>query len=143
MTNHWVDMVNADVVMIMCVTPAEHHPIAMNWIRTTQERGAIVLQVDPRFNRTSHIADVWAKMRSGTDIAFVGGMINYALAHDRVQWEYVRAFTTASFVVKEDFQFKDGLFSGYDAAARRYDKSSWAFEMDSHRRPQKDPTLRH
>ena len=82
MTNHWVDMINADVVMIMGGNPAENHPIAMNWIQKTKERGAIILQVDPRFNRTSHIADVWAKMRSGTDIAFVGGMINYALTHD-------------------------------------------------------------
>jgi formate dehydrogenase-N alpha subunit len=143
MTNHWVDMVNADVVMIMGGNPAENHPIAMNWIRKTKERGAIVLQVDPRFNRTSHIADVWAKMRSGTDIAFVGGMINYALAHDRVQWEYVRAYTTASFLVKESFDFKDGLFSGYDAVARRYDKSSWAFDVDGQGRPRQDPTLRH
>ncbi len=143
MTNHWVDMVNADVVMIMGGNPAEDHPIAMNWIRRTKERGAIILQVDPRFNRSSHIADVWAKMRSGTDIAFVGGMINYAITHKRVQWEYVRAYTTAPFIVKADFRFDDGLFSGYDAAARRYDKSSWAFDVDGQGRPQRDPTLRH
>src|SRR5262245_29225495 len=143
MTNHWVDMINADVVMIMGGNPAENHPIAMNWIQKTKERGAIILQVDPRFNRTSHIADVWAKMRSGTDIAFVGGMINYALTHDRVQWDYVRSYTTASFIVKEGFRFDDGLFSGYDAAARRYDKSSWGFEVDGQGRPRRDPTLRH
>ena len=143
MTNHWVDMVNADVIMIMGGNPAENHPIAMNWIRKTKERGAIVLQVDPRFNRTSHIADVWAKMRSGTDIAFVGGMINYALAHDRVQWDYVRAYTTAALLVQEGFTFTDGLFSGYDAAARKYDKSTWAFEMDAQGRPRQDPTLKH
>jgi formate dehydrogenase-N alpha subunit len=143
MTNHWVDMVNADVVMIMGGNPAENHPIAMNWIRKTKERGAIVLQVDPRFNRTSHIADVYAKMRSGTDIAFVGGMINYALARDRVHWDYVRAYTTAAFIVREDFRFDDGLFSGYDTAARAYDKSSWGFTVDSEGRPRKDPTLRH
>src|SRR5262249_33570405 len=91
----------------------------------------------------SHIADVWAKMRSGTDIAFVGGMINYALTHERVQWDYVRAYTTASYIVREDFQFKDGLFSGYDAVARRYDKSTWGFETDAQGRPQQDPTLKH
>ena len=118
MTNHWVDMVNADVVMIMGGNPAENHPIAMNWIRKTKERGAIVLQVDPRFNRTSHIADVWAKMRSGTDIAFVGGMINYALGHDRVQREYVRAYTTASFLVKDGFRFDP------QALDRRFDRAT-------------------
>jgi formate dehydrogenase-N alpha subunit len=143
MTNHWGDMINADVVMIMGGNPAENHPIAMNWIRKTKERGAIVLQVDPRFNRTSHLADVWARMRSGTDIAFVGGMIHHALANDRVHWDYVRAYTTASFVVKEGFAFSDGLFSGYDAPSRAYDKSTWGFEVDAEGRPRQDPTLRH
>src|SRR5258705_5456052 len=114
MTNHWVDMVNADVVMIMGGNPAENHPIARHGTRRTKDRGAIILQVDPRFNRSSHMADVWAKMRSGTDIAFVGGMINYAITHKRVQWEYVRAYSTAPFIVKADFRFDDGLFSGDD-----------------------------
>ena len=113
MTNHWVDMVNADVVLIMGGNPAEDHPIAMNWLTRTKERGAYILHVDPRFNRTSSIADVFAKLRSGTDIAFVGGMINYAIEHNRIQQEYVREYTNASWIVGDGYGFADGLFAGY------------------------------
>ena len=101
MTNHWIDMTNADVVLIMGGNPAEDHPIAMNWLTRTKERGAYILHVDPRFNRTSSIADVYAKLRSGTDIAFVGGMIRYAIEHNRLQQEYVREYTNASWIVGE------------------------------------------
>jgi formate dehydrogenase major subunit len=80
MTNHWSDMVHADVALIMGGNPAENHPISMNWLRRTKESGAILMHVDPRYNRSSQICDVYAKMRSGTDIAFVGGMIQYAHA---------------------------------------------------------------
>ncbi len=118
MTNHWIDMVNADVVLIMGGNPAEDHPIAMNWLTRTKERGAYILHVDPRFNRTSSIADVFAKLRSGTDIAFVGGMINYAIEHNRIQQEYVREYTNASWIVGDGYGFADGLFAGYDPTAR-------------------------
>jgi len=143
MTNHWVDMANADVVMIMGGNPAENHPIAMNWLRRTKENGAVLLHVDPRFNRSSQICDVWAKLRSGTDIAFMGGMIRYALENNRINWEYVREYTNASWIVSRDFNFKDGLFSGYDSATRSYDRSSWAFEMDADGFARKDPKLEH
>jgi formate dehydrogenase major subunit len=143
MTNHWIDMTNADVVLIMGSNAAENHPIAMNWIRKTKERGAIILSVDPRFTRTSHLSDVYAKIRSGTDIAFVGGMIRYALEHDRVQRDYVREYTNASFLVRKGFGFESGLFSGYDPATRGYDTSTWAFELDAQGRPAQDLTLRH
>ena len=114
MTNHWIDMINADVVLIMGGNPAEDHPIAMNWLRRVKERGAYILHVDPRFNRTSSIADVFAKLRSGTDIAFVGGMINYAIEQNRIQQEYVREYTNASWIVGDGYNFDDGLFAGYD-----------------------------
>ncbi|MBW2282938.1 MAG: molybdopterin-dependent oxidoreductase, partial [Deltaproteobacteria bacterium] len=143
MTNHWVDMANADVVMIMGGNPAENHPIAMNWLRRTKENGAILLHVDPRYNRSSQICDVWAKLRSGTDIAFMGGMIRYALENNRINWEYVHEYTNASWIVSRDFDFKDGLFSGYDPATRSYDRSSWAFEMDADGFARKDPKLEH
>jgi formate dehydrogenase major subunit len=143
MTNHWVDMVNADVVLIMGGNPAEDHPIAMNWLTRTKERGAYILHVDPRFNRTSSIADVFAKLRSGTDIAFVGGMIKYALDNNRIQQEYVREYTNASFIVGEGYGFTDGLFSGFDGAAKRYDRSKWAYALDGKGEPQRDPTLKH
>ena len=100
MTNHWSDMVNTDVALIMGGNPAENHPISMNWLRRTKERGAHLIHVDPRFNRSSQICDEYAKMRSGTDIAFVGGMIHYAITHDRIHWDYVRDYTNASWIVR-------------------------------------------
>ncbi len=142
MTNHWIDMANADVVMLMGSNAAENHPIAMHWIRRAKERGATVLSVDPRFTRTSHIADVYAKLRSGTDIAFVGGMIHYALAHDRIQADYVRAYTNASFLVRDGFTFDAGLFSGYDPAKRSYDTTTWALDVGPDGQPRRDDTLR-
>jgi formate dehydrogenase major subunit len=143
MTNHWVDMLNADVVLIMGGNPAEDHPIAMNWLTRAKERGAYILHVDPRFNRTSSIADVFAKLRSGTDIAFVGGMIHYAIEHNRIQQEYVREYTNASWIVGDDYSFADGLFAGYDAEQRRYDRARWAYALDAQGQPQRDPTLAH
>src|SRR6185436_8859840 len=113
MTNHWVDMINADVVLIMGGNPAEDHPIAMNWLARAKERGTYILHVDPRFNRTSSIAGVFAKLRSGTDFAIVGGMINYAIEQNRIQEEYVREYTNASFSVGDAYDFKDRLFAGY------------------------------
>jgi formate dehydrogenase major subunit len=143
MTNHWIDMVNADVVLIMGGNPAEDHPIAMNWLTRTKERGAYILHVDPRFNRTSSIADVFAKLRSGTDIAFVGGMINYAIEHNRIQHEYVREYTNASWIVGDGYGFSDGLFDGYDAKTRSYDRTRWAYALDEQGQPRRDPTLKH
>jgi formate dehydrogenase major subunit len=143
MTNHWVDMMNSDVVLIMGGNPAEDHSISMNWLTRTKERGAYILHVDPRFNRTSSIADGYAKMRSGADIAFVGGMINYALEHNRIQSEYVREYTNASWIVGEGYGFAGGLFAGYDPSTRSYDRSRWAFAQDGRGQPQRDPTLEH
>jgi formate dehydrogenase-N alpha subunit len=142
MTNHWVDMVNADVVLIMGGNPAEDHPIAMNWLTRTKERGAYILHVDPHFNRTSSIADVFAKLRSGTDIAFVGGMINYAIQQNRIQEEYVREYTNASWIVGDGYSFEDGLFSGYDPNARSYDRGRWAYALDGQGQARRDPTLK-
>src|SRR5215831_13888701 len=143
MTNHWVDMLNADVILIMGGNPAEDHPIAMNWLTRAKERGAYILHVDPRFNRTSSIADVFAKLRSGTDIAFVGGMIKYAIEKNRIQQEYVREYTNASWIVGDGYSFADGLFSGFDPAKNQYDRTRWAFSLDAQGQPRRDPTLKH
>lgn len=143
MTNHWGDMINADVALIMGGNPAENHPISMNWLRRTKEGGAVLLHVDPRFNRSSQICDVYAKMRSGTDIAFVGGMIRYAIENGRIQWDYVRRNTNASWIVRDDYGFENGLFTGFDPVARRYEKSSWGFELDADGFPKKDLSLEH
>src|SRR5438034_11755554 len=109
MTNHWIDMINADVVLIMGGNPAEDHPISMNWLARAKEQGTYILHVDPRFNRTSSIADVLAKLRSGTDIAFDGGMRHYALEHNRFQEEYERECTNAPGIVVDDYSLVDAL----------------------------------
>jgi formate dehydrogenase major subunit len=143
MTNHWSDMIHADVVMIMGSNAAENHPIATKWITRAKEKGAIVLSVDPRYTRTSSFADVYCKLRSGTDIAFVGGMINYALENDFIQKDYVLNYTNASFIISDKYGFHDGLFTGYNPASRSYDKSQWAYELDGKGLPVRDPSLQH
>lgn len=143
MTNHWIDMKNADVVMICGSNAVENHPIAARWIEKAKENGAVVLSCDPRYTRTTAFSDHYCKMRSGTDIAFVGGMINYALQNDRIQHEYVRHYTNATFIINPAFGFHDGLFAGYDPKTRSYDKSKWAYELDETGVPKRDMTMRH
>jgi formate dehydrogenase major subunit len=141
MTNHYNDFKNSDVILIMGSNAAENHPISFKWVlRAREERGAKVIHVDPRFTRTSALADFHTALRSGTDIAFLGGMIKYILDNKKFSEDYVRDYTNASFIVDEKFNFSDGLFSGYDPATRKYDKASWAIKLDDKGIPQKDPT---
>jgi len=142
MTNHYIDIKNADVILIMGSNAAEMHPISFKWVlRAREQRGAKIIHVDPRFTRTSALADHYIGLRSGTDIAFLGGMIKYILDNKKYFEEYVRDYTNASFIVDDKFDFKDGLFSGYDPATRKYDKSTWVFKLDANGIAQKDPTL--
>lgn len=143
MTNHWIDLKNSDCILIMGSNAAETHPISFRWIMKARDRGATLIHVDPRFTRTSAKADFYAALRSGTDIAFLGGMINYILSKDLYFKDYVVHYTNASFIVGPKYQFKDGLFSGFDPATRKYDKSTWAFEVDENGVPKKDPSLKH
>ena len=143
MTNHWIDMINADIVMIMGSNVAENHPIAAKWLTRTKEKGAIIISADPRYTRTSSFADIYCKFRSGTDIAFVGGIINYALENDFIQYDYVANYTNASFIISEKYGFSDGLFTGYDPTAREYDKSNWVYELDEKDNPKQDMSLEH
>jgi formate dehydrogenase-N alpha subunit len=143
MTNHWSDLQNTDVALIMGGNPAENHPISFRWLTKAKERGAKILSVDPRFTRTSSKADVYAQLRSGTDIAFMGGMIKYAIDNELYHKEYVANYTNASFIIKEGYEFNDGLFSGYDEATRKYDRASWAFETNEDGTPKEDKTLKH
>ncbi|OIP65755.1 MAG: formate dehydrogenase-N subunit alpha [Nitrospirae bacterium CG2_30_53_67] len=144
MTNHWIDIRNADVILIMGSNPAENHPISFKWITDAQDRGATVISVDPRFTRTSSKADIYAPIRSGSDIAFIAGMIRYILENDLYHRDYVRLYTNASFLVNEEFKMPgelDGVFSGYDPVSRKYDKSAWAFQTDERGVVRKDPAL--
>ena len=141
MTNHWIDIGNADCVLIMGGNSAETHPVGFRWVVKAMEKGAKLIHVDPRFTRTSSKADIYARLRSGTDIAFLGGMIKYLLENDMFFKEYVTEYTNASFIVAPDFSFSEGLFSGFDPAARKYDKNKWAFALDENGVPKRDLTL--
>jgi len=113
----------------------------MKWVLRAKEKGATIVNVDPRFTRTSTKADIYAPLRSGTDIAFLGGMINYLLEKDLIFKDYVINYTNASFIVSEKFEFNDGLFSGYNPDKRAYDKASWVLEKDEKGIPKRDLTL--
>ena len=146
MTNHWIDIKNADVILIMGSNAAENHPVSFYWVSRARESGATLIHVDPRFTRTSAQADIHASLRSGTDIAFLGGMIKYILDNDLYQEDYVRLYTNASFLVNPDFQLPgelDGLFSGFDEAQGVYDREAWAFERDPSGIVKKDRQMRH
>jgi len=142
MTNHIIDIKNSDCVIIMGGNHAETHPICFKWVTRAQEKGAKLIHVDPRYTRTSAKADLYAPLRSGTDIAFLGGMIKYILDNDLIFKDYVLNYTNASFIVGPDFGFNDGLFTGFDEAARKYDKKKWAFAMDENGVPKRDMTLK-
>src|SRR5437870_11963321 len=107
---------------------AECHPVAFRFVMQAKERGATIVHVDPRFSRTSALADLHVPIRPGSDVAFLGGLINHAIERERYFKEYVVAYTNASSILREDFQDTeelDGLFSGFDPDRRAYDQASW------------------
>jgi formate dehydrogenase major subunit len=142
MTNHWVDIKNADLILIMGGNAAEAHPCGFKWVTEAKAHNkARLIVVDPRFTRSASVADVYAPIRTGTDMVFLGGVISYLLAKDQIQHEYVKNYTDFTFVVREDFAFTDGLYSGYDAEKRTYDKTTWDYEMGPDGYVKSDPTL--
>ena len=142
MTNHWVDIKNADIVLIMGGNAAEAHPCGFKWVTEAKAHNkAKLIVVDPRFTRSASVADVYAPIRTGTDIVFLGGLINYLLANDKIQREYVVNYTDLSFLIAEGFAFTDGIYSGYDAEKRTYDKSTWNYELGPDGYVKTDPTL--
>jgi len=133
MTNHWIDIRNADCILVIGSNAAENHPVSFKWVTRAIEQGAKLISVDPRFTRTSSRAHIYAPLRSGTDIAFIGGMINYLLDDmernpGSYNMEYVTQYTNAAFIVNPSFRFNDGLFGEvkdgkYTAAA----KATWNY----------------
>jgi formate dehydrogenase major subunit len=132
MTNGWVDMKNTDMMLIMGGNPAENHPCGFKWaIEAKRTRSAKMISVDPRFTRTSAVADMFCQIRAGTDIAFLGGMINYAIENNRIAKDYLVNYTNAAFVIKSDFKLPadtDGVFSGFDETKFSYDKATWNYD---------------
>ena len=147
MTNGWTDIRNADVVLAMGGNPAENHPVGFRFVmEAKRNRNAKLVCVDPRFNRTAAVADQFVQIRVGTDIAFLGGLIHYALSRNRVHEEYVRAFTNATYLLKDSYAFDPvkGVFSGWNEQTKSYgDTSSWGYELDARGFAKTDASMQH
>jgi formate dehydrogenase major subunit len=130
MTNGWVDIKNTDMMLIMGGNPAENHPCGFKWaVEAKRERNAKMIVVDPRYTRTAAVSDLFLQIRAGSDIAFLGGVIHYALENQRIAKEYLANYTNAAFVIRDGFKLPDdGLYSGFDHANQTYDKSTWNYE---------------
>ena len=154
MTNHWVDIKNSDCIIIVGSNAAENHPISFRWVtKAIEENGATLISIDPRFTRSSSKADIYARIRSGTDIAFFGGMIKWVLDDmdtnpHHYNMTYVTEYTNMSFLVNPDFKTStqnDGKFSGFVDDDKdgygKYDKATWSFQKDDDGVVLKDKTL--
>src|ERR1044071_8512835 len=130
MTNGWIDIKNTDMMLIMGGNPAENHPCGFKWpIEAKRNRNAKIIVVDTRLTSNTAPADLFVQIRAGADIAFLGGLIKYAIENGRIARDYLTHFTNAAFLIQEGFKLpEDGLFSGFDAATGAYDRSSWNYE---------------
>ena len=135
MTNHWVDLQNCKTILVEGSNVAENHPMAFKWIRKAQENGAKLIHVDPRYTRTSAGADVYARIRPGTDAAFQNTMINHIIVNKLYDEDYVVTHTNALYLGDEAFDFKDGVFSGYDEEHHKYDTKTWGYQLDAKGKP--------
>ncbi len=141
MTNSIPDVANADVIMVCGGNPAENHPGVARFINMAREKGGIVISVDPRYTRTSVLSDIYAPIRPGTDIVFFNALVNYILTNKKYFEPYVKNYTNASYLLKPEFGFKDGYFSGWDDAKKKYDYASWQYQTGPDGAPLTDPTL--
>lgn len=132
MTSHWCDFQNSDVIMSIGSNNVENHPLSSRWVERAQDRGATWIVVDPRYNRSAANADIYARIRPGTDLAFYGGLINYILQNDLWHKEYVLHYTNAACLLRPDFKFdeKTGLFSGWDPEKKTYSDATWGYDVD-------------
>ncbi len=132
-TNYQQDMQNSDCILFMGSNMAEAQPVGFRWPMKAKEKGATLIHVDPRFTRMSAVCDVYVGIRSGSDIAFLGGLVNHVLTNERWFHEYVLAYTNASTIIDQGFQDTEelaGLFSGFDQQDDAYDvkQGHWAYE---------------
>ena len=136
---------HSDCITIMGSNMAENHPVGFQWVMEARERGAQVIHVDPRFTRTSAMATRHVGIRAGSDIAFLGGVVNYILEHERWFDEYVKAYTNARVIVSDEFsdtEDGDGFFSGWDPEKGSYDAGTWQYKGMRHGEPpEEDRTL--
>ena len=136
-TTNLQDLSNADCILIQGSNMAEAHPVGFQWVMEAKRKGATIIHVDPRFTRTSAVADIHVPIRAGSDIAFLGALVNHVLSNELDFREYVVAYTNAANLIDENFQDTedlDGLFSGFDPETGRYDPTTWNYQ------PPEDPT---
>ncbi len=129
MTNGWIDIKNTDMMLIMGGNPAENHPCGFKWaLEAKKTRNAKMIVVDPRFTRTAATSDLFLQIRAGADIAFLGGVINYAIQNNRMARDYLLNYTSAALIVNEGFKLpEDGLYAGFDSATQTYDRTTWNY----------------
>jgi formate dehydrogenase major subunit len=129
MTNGWIDIKNTDMMLIMGGNPAENHPCGFKWaMEAKRQRNAKLIVVDPRLTRTAATSDLFLQIRAGSDIAFLGGLINYTIQNNRLAKDYLLNYTSAPIVVKEGFKLpEDGFYSGFDPASQTYDRNTWNY----------------
>ena len=133
MTNDWMDLKNSDVMLVIGGNPAENHPASFLWINQAREKGGKLIVVDPRFTRSAATADYYAPLRPGTDIVFLGGMINYAIQNKLYNEEYIKAYTNSLTLINTAYKGPselDGYFSGFDKNTTVYDASSWQYQTE-------------
>ena len=132
MTSHWCDFANSDVIMSIGSNIVEYHPLSSRWVERAQDKGAKWIVVDPRYSRSAAQADIYARIRPGTDIAFYGGLIRYIIENKLYQKEYILHYTNAACILRPDFKFNEetGLFSGWDPETKRYDNETWGYDVD-------------
>ncbi len=144
MTNSWTDIKNADVVLIMGGNAAEAHPCGFKWVTEAKHHNkAKLIVVDPRFTRSAAVSDFYCPIRAGTDTAYLLGIINYLLSNDKIHRDYVANYTDMAFLVKEGFNFDEavGLYVGYNAEKRSYDRALWDYEIGTDGFVVRDDTL--
>jgi formate dehydrogenase major subunit len=130
-TDYQQDLMNSDCIVIMGSNMAENHPVGFQWVIEARERGAEVIHVDPRFTRTSAMATKFVGIRAGSDIAFLGGIVNYIFENECWFDEYVKRYTNAPVIINDDFldtEDLDGLFSGWDPELKKYDTDTWQYK---------------
>ena len=133
MTGHYCDLSNADALLSCGSNNLENHPVSSKWVQRALDAGATWIVVDPRYTRTASQADIYCPIRSGTDIAYYGGLINYIIENRLEQTEYVNEYTNATYLIKDSYNFdpETGFFSGWDEAEHKYDTSAWGYQVES------------
>ena len=141
LTIPWGDLKHAKLIWVEGSNLAECHPMGLKNVMKAKDKGAIIVHVDVRYTRTSKIADHFFQLRPGTDIAFLGALINYIITNKKYNEEYLRRNTNAYCILRDDYKLEDGIFSGYNAETRKYNMETWGYALGADQKPQKAADL--